>query len=73
MPLGKGRHDHELAKFTDESEVRVSVEGEVSINDVGADRAASLQESVDELVVQLKILNSYMSHGFDMDITKEDT
>jgi hypothetical protein len=38
----------------------------------GLDRFSATKESIDELVVQLKISNGYMSHAFDIEINEED-
>lgn len=37
------------------------------------DRNSKLQESIDAMVIQMKILNKYMAEGFDKEITEEDT
>jgi len=36
------------------------------------DRNSALQESIDALVIQMKILNRYMAEGFDNEIKEED-
>ncbi len=52
-------------------------DGEVYLIDVSRPMPvvtdSDLRESVDSLVVQLKILNAYMAEGFDQIITEEDT
>lgn len=35
-------------------------------------RFSCLKASIDEMVVQMKILNKYMAEGFDNEITEED-
>lgn len=44
--------------------------GSASLSDVV--RSANLKESIDNMVSQLKILNTYMALGFDTEITGED-
>lgn len=45
---------------------------QVSSGDIGLNMFSSLKESIDEMVVQMKILNKYMAEGFDNEIKEED-
>ncbi len=42
----------------------------LTANDIN--RHSHLKESIDELVLQMKILNKYMAEGFDNEIKEED-
>ncbi len=70
--VAKSRTDHENARFTEESQVRVRIEGDVPRGDAEVDEFSVLSEHLADLTLQLKILNKYMSEGFDMEITEED-
>jgi hypothetical protein len=70
--MTRARHDHELRRFTEDSQVRVKIEEDASTDTESRDEFASLKESIDDLVIQMKILNKFMSEGFDMEITEED-
>jgi len=45
---------------------------QVSSGNVGLNMFSSLKESIDDLVLQMKILNKYMAEGFDNEIKEED-
>lgn len=74
----KGKKVHypvyKLAVGEDGEAILISGDNPIPIKQTADDinRNSSLQESIDEMVLQMKILNKYMAEGFDNEITEED-